>query len=152
MKGSAMDASTSEERAGTTSSGAGAEAAGSRGRLSRWLGGAAGGRTAALLAEQEAELALLREENARLRTRLERGDARTWRERVHAALEGGGGAPTAADDAAELLSECRLLHAALLDVCDDVERAMRDVRRRLEALAPAPGDPSPSAAPVAEER
>ena len=152
-----MDASTTRERAGTPPRRADppardGRAAGGGGRLARWLGGGGGGRSAALLAALEAELALLREENARLRTRLERGDARPWRERVHAALADGADGARAADDAAALLGECRLLHAALLDACDEVERAMRDVRDRLEALAPAPGGPPAARASAGGER
>ena len=110
--------------------------------MSGWL--RAGGRATVAGAgdaqELEAELALLREENAQLKLRLHRTDERPIGERMRAL---GGAAPTraGADEQAawELLAECQLLRGSLVEACRDVELAMAEMRRRLDALAPAEG-------------
>lgn len=125
--------------ASTSDTGGGVAPVRRRSGVTRWLGGSGGrsdGRGDAFVEELEAEVALLREENARLRTRDEHRDDRSWRLRMgvlDAELADAGGR---ADDASELLTECRILRATLLDACGDVERAMREIRRRLEQLEP----------------
>ncbi|HEY4276713.1 MAG TPA: hypothetical protein VGM91_00765 [Conexibacter sp.] len=110
-----------------------------RRRKGAWLRGsgratAAGHRDAQ---ELEAELALLREENAQLKLRLHRIDDRPLGERMRE-LGGFGTAPAGADEQAtwELLAECQLLRGTLVEACRDVELAMVEMQRRLEALAP----------------
>jgi hypothetical protein len=110
-----------------------------RGGVGGWLRGgsratAAGDPTAQ---ELEAEVALLREENAQLKLRLHRIDERPIGERMRE-LGGVGPARADADEEAtwELLAECQLLRGSLVEACRDVELAMAEMRRRLEALAP----------------
>jgi hypothetical protein len=129
----AMEASTSD-------AGGGAAPVRRRAGMARWLGGSGGrsdGRGDAFVDELEAEVALLREENARLRMRDEHGGGdRSWQVRMGVLDAEVTDAVSRADDASELLTECRILRAALLDACGDVERSMREVRRRLEELEP----------------
>lgn len=84
-------------------------------------------------------MALLREENARLKIRGARaGGDRPWDERVRDLVPGEHPADQTGDDAWELLTECQVLRTALVDACRDVEAAMAQIRGRLEAL-PDPG-------------
>lgn len=111
-----------------------------RARAAAWLRGAgagAGEGTARSLVEElEAEVALLREENARLKIRTARDGARRWD--LPGPEAAGSAAPvTAREDAVwELMTECRVLRTALVDACRDVDAAMRQLRERLDALPP----------------
>lgn len=133
----------------TTSRDAGATAASDDGlprpRLRRWLrasGGAAGAAPVELVEQLEQELALLREENARLRVARERTADRPVNERVRDTLlllrtEQAGAAPDdGGDEPWELLTECMLLRDGLADACWEIERGARELRRRLESILP----------------
>lgn len=133
--------------ASTSDAGGGAQQVRRRTAMARWLTGSGGrsdGHGDAFVEDLETEVALLREENARLRTRHEHDGGRPRELRMDELAPGladTDGRPaedsaTHADDAAELLTECRILRSALLDACADVERAMREIRRRLEELEP----------------
>jgi len=117
-------------------------------RLRRWLraagGSAQGAAPVQLVEELEREVALLREENARLRVARERTGDRPVNERVLGALrllrdddaadpadDDGGG-----DEAWQLLTECMLLRDGLVDACGELERGARELRRRLETILP----------------
>lgn len=116
-------------------------------RLRRWLraagGSAHGAAPAQLVEELEREVALLREENARLRVARERTGDRPVNERVLGALrllrdddaeqpdDAGAG-----EEAWELLTECMLLRDGLVDACGELERGARELRRRLESILP----------------
>lgn len=120
-------------------------------RLRRWLRAPAGaGQTtapAALVEELEREVALLREENARLRVARERMAARPVNERVRDTLPLLR-AEASADDADEpwaVLTECMLLRDSLADACRELERGARELRRRLEAILPAAEGARPEA-------
>lgn len=120
-----------------------------------WLrGSGADGRDGGMVVEQlEAELALLREENARLNIRRARAGAPLFdeheRERARESeartAESRGSADGAGEDAWELMTECHLLRTTLLEACHDAERALQRIRQRLDALAP-PGAADAAAA------
>jgi hypothetical protein len=109
-------------------------------RLRRWLRVSAGERdadAAEQMQELEREVALLREENARLKVSREHAHDRPVNERVRAAL------PTLRDDRDpdgdhpwEVLTECMLLRDELTDACRELERGARELRGRLETLLP----------------
>jgi len=110
--------------------------------LRRWLrttgAGAQGAAPGALVEELERELALLREENARLRVARERTSGRPVNERVRDMLpllrsELGG---ADGDEPWELLTECMLLRDSLADACRELERGARELRQRLESILP----------------
>lgn len=112
-------------------------------RLRRWLrtnGGAQGGAPAELVEELEQEVALLREENARLRVARERAADRPVNERVRDTLPllraEPDGAGDDGDEPWELLTECMLLRDSLADACWEIERGARELRRRLESILP----------------
>jgi hypothetical protein len=111
-----------------------------RRRSRRWLRGGRGDHDTGRLVEQlEAEVALLREENARLKIRGARGGGeRPWDERMRDLVPGEQPPDLRGDDAWALLTECQVLRTALVDACRDVEAAMAQIRGRLEAL-PEPG-------------
>lgn len=111
-----------------------------RGRRSRgWLRGGGGDQDSGRLVEQlEAEVALLREENARLKIRDARGGERPWDARMRDLVPGEQPPDLRGDDAWALLTECQVLRTTLVDACRDVEAAMAQIRGRLEAL-PDPG-------------
>jgi hypothetical protein len=113
-------------------------------RLRRWLraAGAPAQRAAPaeLVEELEREVALLREENARLRVAAERAGGRPVNERVRGAvalLRSGEGDGPDGDEPWELLTECMLLRDGLIDACAELERGARALRRRLESILPA---------------
>ncbi|MDO8212481.1 hypothetical protein [Conexibacter sp. CPCC 206217] len=130
-----MQARTVDASRGATPDDARTPAPGRVGRRAKaggWLRGATAGadeRDGASHVEQlEAELALLREENARLKIRAAREPERPWDERVRdrvvprATHSDGPG-----DDVWELVTECRLLRTALVDACRDLEVALQRV-------------------------
>lgn len=89
---------------------------------------------ARLVEELEIELSLLREENMRLKMKHQRARDRPVHERVHELL------PHRADGATdgepwELLADCWLLRDDLTDACREIERSVRETRKRLESLA-----------------
>ncbi len=110
--------------------------------LRRWLRtagtGAQGSVPGALVEELERELALLREENARLRIARERASGRPVNERVRDMLpllrSQLGGAD--GDEPWELLTECMLMRDSLADACLELERGARELRQRLESILP----------------
>jgi len=110
--------------------------------LRRWLrttgAGGHGAAPGALVEELERELALLREENARLRVARERASGRPVNERVRdmlPLLRSELGAPDG-DEPWELLTECMLMRDSLADACLELERGARELRRRLESILP----------------
>lgn len=89
---------------------------------------------ARLVEELEVEVALLREENTRLKLKHQRARSRPVHERVHELL------PHRADGATdgepwELLADCWLLREDLTDACREIERSVRETRKRLESIA-----------------
>jgi hypothetical protein len=107
--------------------------------LRGWLRSAGAGEDAAsgeAVDQLEREVALLREENARLKVTRERAD-RPVNERVRAMLSTprGEGDPDA-DEPWEILTECMLLRDGLVDACRELERGARELRGRLETLLP----------------
>ena len=118
-----------------------------KGRL-RELLRASGDGVAAAAAEQlqelEREIALLREENARLKVAREHAADRPLNELVRAAFEARGEADVDGDDPWEVLTECMLLRHTLLGACEELERGAGELRVRLETLlAEADGSVSP---------
>lgn len=107
-----------------------------RGRL-RELLRAAGDADDAAAAEQlqelEREVALLREENARLKVAREHAADRPLNELVRAAFEARE-ADADGDDPWEVLTECMLLRHTLLGACEELERGAGELRVRLETL------------------
>lgn len=109
-------------------------------RLWSWLRVSGGGEDPAAAEQLEAlerEVALLREENARLKVAREHAASRQVNERVRAAL------PAARDDDSpdgedpwDVLTECMLLRDSLVDACRELERGARELRTRLETLLP----------------
>jgi hypothetical protein len=101
----------------------------------------AGGREAASpdgqFEELEREVALLREENARLKLAREHAEDRPVNERLRAALAAAnGGDERDSDDEEpwEVLTECMLLRETMLDACRELERGAAELRTRLETL------------------
>jgi hypothetical protein len=86
------------------------------------------------IADALAELVLLREENARLKAARHQepsfggvvGQMRAMRDLERA--------EDAADDTAEMLAEVVVLRDSLLEVCEELERAMASVRARLHRV------------------
>ncbi|ADB50950.1 hypothetical protein [Conexibacter woesei] len=110
-----------------------------RARAAAWLRGAGAGagegEATSLVEELEAEVALLREENARLKIRRARDGARRWDQQGQDGTEGP--VATVREDAVwELMTECRVLRTALVDACRDVDAAMQQIRSRLDSLPP----------------
>lgn len=90
-----------------------------------------------LVDELERELALLREENARLKMARARAATRPVNERVRDALPGSPAEdPADADEPWELLTECMLLRDGLTDACRGFERGACELRERLESILP----------------
>lgn len=110
-------------------------------RWARWFraaGGAAQSSTQSRhLDELESELALLREENARLKVKQERPGARSVNERVRELLPPAGEEGTGSDEPWELLTQALMLRDGLLDACHEIELSMRELRRQLDAILPA---------------
>jgi hypothetical protein len=112
-------------------------------RRRRWRAGRGGSRRSAparLVEELEAELALAREENARLKVERARARERPVGERVRELLPAHEDAPPGDEDAWELMAECLVLRDQLVEACAAVEQAMRQTRRRLETAAAAHRD------------
>jgi hypothetical protein len=124
--------------------------------------GASSGDSGAM-GELEMELALLREENARLKVERHRApDAGRIIDRMRhlgeeptgESLTGNGsqgnGNGSDADESARALSECLAIRNALLQTCQEVQQAMHGIRSRLGEISlevqdrsgdPAPADP-----------
>jgi hypothetical protein len=108
-----------------------------RGRLRELLRASGDGDDAAVeqqLQELEREIALLREENARLKVAREHAADRPLNELVRAAFQSHGEADTDGDDPWEVLTECMLLRHTLLDACQELERGAGELRVRLQTL------------------
>jgi uncharacterized small protein (DUF1192 family) len=109
-----------------------------RARLRGWLrvpGAEDGSESAERLAELEREIALLREENARLKMAREHAGDRSVNERVRAAFRARGGEDEAdGEDPWEVLTECMLLRETMLDACRELEGGAAELRTRLETL------------------
>ncbi len=89
--------------------------------------------------ELEAELALLREENARLKVERHRpADAGHVIERMRSlrqdAFAQPDGEPREAAEGAQAIAECLAVREGLMDACQEAQQAMRGIRGRLEAL------------------
>jgi len=111
---------------------------GLQGLLLRVSGGADDPAATELLGELEREVALLREENARLKLARERAAERPVNERVRAAFT----LPDTDEEAEgedpwEVLTEGMLLRDALIDACRELEQGAHELRVRLETLLPA---------------
>jgi uncharacterized membrane protein YccC len=104
------------------------------------------------MGELEMELALLREENARLKVERHRApDAGRIIERMRHLGETPGDAPqngngngngSHAREAAETLIECLAIRDALVQACNEVQQAMQGIRSRLGGLSPEALDPA----------
>jgi hypothetical protein len=110
------------------------------GRWLRWLRAAGGTAPPSAqerrLDELESELALLREENARLKVKREQPGARAVQERVRELLPPRGAQGRDDDEPWELLTSCLMLRDGLVDACREIEQGMRETRRRLDAILP----------------
>jgi hypothetical protein len=109
-------------------------------RWVRWFRAAGGSATPSTQSRHvealESELALLREENARLKVKQERPGARSVGERVRELLPPAGEEGGDSDEPWELLTQCLMLRDGLIDACREVEQGMRETRRRLDAILP----------------
>jgi hypothetical protein len=92
------------------------------------------------MSELETELALLREENARLKVERHRpADTGHVIERMRSIRPG---APVGAEEAAtpsvagsaQAMTECLVVREGLMDACQEVQQAMQVIRGRLEVL------------------
>jgi len=109
--------------------------------LLRFAGRRSEGVDAAALAELEAELALLREENARLKVERHRTpDSGQVIDRMRSLVEAAENSEQAADDAWHSLTEALVLRETLLDVCREVASAMGAMERRLASIQPSGDD------------
>jgi hypothetical protein len=95
------------------------------------------------LGELEMELALLREENARLKVERHRApDAGRVIERMRQIGEDANGASNgdgddgASNGGAGALAECLAIRDALVEACHEVQQAMHGIRSRLGAMSP----------------
>jgi hypothetical protein len=94
----------------------------------------------AAVSELETELALLREENARLKVeRLRPADAGHVIERMRAIRQQtpddqSDGEPSLSADGVQALGDCLSLREGLMDACQEAQQAMQGIRGRLEAL------------------
>lgn len=92
------------------------------------------------MGELEAELALLREENARLKVERHRPtDAGHVIERMRSLRqdtpgEQSDGEPSRPVEEAQALADCLDLREGMMDACQEAQRAMQGIRGRLEAL------------------
>jgi len=107
--------------------------------LLRVSGGADDPAATEQLGELEREVALLREENARLKLARERVGERPVNERVRAAFPPlpRTGEEADGEDPWEVLTEGMLLRDALIDACRELEQGAHELRVRLETLLPA---------------
>lgn len=86
----------------------------------------------------QAELALLREENARLKVeRQRRPDAGHVVERLREIAAVTGRLDDFGDDAWHVLTETVVIRETLLDVCREIEHAMVNLQNRLSSTTPA---------------
>jgi hypothetical protein len=109
--------------------------------LLRVSGGADDPAATEQLGELEREVALLREENARLKLARERAAHRLVNERVRAAFPPPrSGEEAEGEDPWEVLTEGMLLRDALVDACRELEQGARELRIRLETLLPSAED------------
>jgi len=86
------------------------------------------------LDELEREVALLREENARLKLARAQAGNRPVNERVRATFDLPQDDASDDEDPWEILTECMLLRETLLDACRELERGAGELRTRLETL------------------
>lgn len=100
------------------------------------------------LEELESELALLREENARLKVQQERPRDRPVNERVRELLPLRREEGSDSDEPWELLTDCLMLRDGLVNACREIEHGMRETRRRLDAILPEGGRGSEDAGAV----
>ena len=92
---------------------------------------ATGGEALAL----QAELVLLREENARLKAAgHQEPDLGALLDRARSLPAGGAGADDRADEAAQLLVEGMVMRESLLGLCQEIGRSMAALEARLAAL------------------
>lgn len=111
-----------------------------RARLRELLRGSGGREEAGAdgqLDELEREVALLREENARLKLSREQAEDRPVNERLRAALaaaSAGAERDPDSEEPWEVLTECMLLRETMLDACRELERGAAELRTRLETL------------------
>jgi hypothetical protein len=83
-----------------------------------------------------AEVLLLREENARLRgAQHQRAELARLLGRARALPDTAADAATLGDDAAQMLIDGLVIRESLLELCEEIERAMVGFGARLEALA-----------------
>lgn len=123
------------EAAGAASASHGTDRSQRAGR--RWLLRASGDDDTAMteqLGELEREVALLREENARLKLTRAQAGSRPVNERVRAAFASPQDDESPEEDPWEILTECMLLRETLLEACRELERGAGELRTRLETL------------------
>lgn len=95
------------------------------------------------IGELEAELALLREENARLKVERHRPPGtghviermRSIRPEPPSDSRDDAGEVTSPAHGAQLITECLAMREGLMDACQEVQQAMQGIRGRLGALA-----------------
>ncbi len=100
------------------------------------------------LDSMEAEIALLREDNARMRIgQAKPPDAGRLVERLRVLAEvkhHGEGGPLQIDDQGDeiwqILSEAMLVRSVLIDVCTEIGQVVLTLQRRLDSMAPQTGD------------
>jgi hypothetical protein len=101
------------------------------------------GRNGAHVEALEVDALLLREENARLRVKLEASpDTGRVIERLRALPAPSGQAsaqPDPAEDAWQMLTEVIVMRNSLIDVCREIGQVMRDLETSLESLSPPDG-------------
>jgi hypothetical protein len=86
----------------------------------------------------EAEVVLLREENARLKAaRHRQDDVGDLRERLRSLREEEVDRGNLADETAQMLVEGLVIRESLIEICHEIERAMVVFEARLDALASA---------------
>jgi hypothetical protein len=90
-----------------------------------------------LLEALEADALLLREENAHLRTKLERpADAGHVMERLRALSSSGPTEDQRADDAWHLFTEALVMRNSVMEICREIGEVMAGLERRLSFLEP----------------
>ena len=106
------------------------------------------------LAAVHAELVLLREENARLKAaQHQRADIGRLLERARSLPAARADLDGVSDETAQLLVDGLVIRESLLEICQEIERAMVAFEAKLDALATTAGErPSPAAAEPATQR
>jgi hypothetical protein len=114
---------------------------GRRGRRRRRRAAAPAAAGADALASLQAQLVLLREENARLKAAGQHEpDLGALLERARGLSGAGADREEEADEAAQLLVEGMIMRESLLALCQEIARSMQELEARLVALGAPAGD------------